>query len=92
MGGATEENPTGAKGGIDAVAMAPIGPVGDRLIPLEDDSGTIAGNPRTALIVALAVAVRDGAASGDDLLVRIAGRVLVELTDGPERVPASSPT
>jgi len=61
--------------------VAPIAPVGDRSIPLEDDSGTIATTPRRALIVALAAAVAAGEARSDKRLVEIASETLMALFD-----------
>jgi hypothetical protein len=52
----------------------------DPSVPLEDDSETIPPTPRRALIAALAAAVRDGTASGDGDLVRLAARALVLVT------------
>jgi hypothetical protein len=46
-----------------------------------DDSWTIPGTARGRLIAALGEAVREGAATGDVELVRVAHRVLGELLD-----------
>jgi hypothetical protein len=65
---------------IEGESIVRMAPDNARSGPPEGDSETIPATPRRALIDALAKAVRAGAATGDMRLVRVAARILIELT------------
>lgn len=84
VAGATSRDPTGANGVTGDEVKAPIGPVGDRSIPLEDDSGTIRASRRRALVRALTSAMNDGVTFGD---LALAQSALAALAARAERNP-----
>jgi len=79
VGGGTEGDPTGAKGGIGDEVKAPIGPVGDLDGPSEDASGTIPATRHGSLIVALIAATGEPTIVGDRVVARLALRLLLHV-------------
>lgn len=80
-GGATEKDPRGANGVVESEAILRFG--ADRVLSelVKDDCGTIPATPRGTLILALAIAVRDGVGDWDAMLVKLAARLLADLTE-----------
>jgi hypothetical protein len=79
VGVGTKWDLTGAKGAIGDEEKAPIGPDGVRLIPREDDSGTIRMRSREALIQTLWRAANDPSAVGDLTLARCVVALLLHV-------------